>query len=55
MCDVARAMCITTAAAQSRRVNEVDMPLDEFGEGGLGFFLGVASKQVGVIIHIVPE
>ena len=44
-------MRIAARLAQRDRVNEADAASHQFGEGGLGAGLGVATEQLGVFDH----
>ena len=47
---VLREVRIAADLPQRDRVNQIEMPPHEFGEGRLGFFLGVAAEQFGVLV-----
>jgi hypothetical protein len=42
---------ITIHLPQRRRINKIQMPLDQFSEGILGLPLGVSTQQLSVIQH----
>ena len=49
--DIGGAVRVSAGAAQRGAVNEIDVAAHEFGEGGLGAFLGVTAEQIGIIVH----
>jgi len=49
--DISGATGISAGAPKSSAVDEIDVTVDQFAEGGLGPVVGIAPEQRGVIVH----